>query len=109
MEKVTCTTDASLLLEKLKEQYGELVFMHSEGCCDGTFPMCTQKDDFYLGSRDKLIGSVCDVPYYMNQSNLSYWEHTQIIIDVTDSNGGDSFSLESKYDKSFVIRSKKLV
>jgi len=53
------------------------------------------------------MGEVMDVPYYMNISNLSYWQHTQIIIDVIDGIG-NSFSLESSKDKSFIIRSKIL-
>ena len=63
--------------------------------------------DFYLGSRDKQIGEVMDVPYYMHASNFSYWQHMQIVIDVIDGIG-NSFSLESTEDKSFIIRSKVL-
>ena len=40
-------------------------------------------------------------------SNFSYWQHLQIIIDVVDGIG-NSFSLESAEDKSFIIRSSKL-
>lgn len=108
MEKVICTENATLLLEKLKTQHGNLVFIHSEGCCEGTSPMCTKQDEFYIGSRDKQIGTVHDIPYYMNESNLSYWEYSKIVIDVTNGTG-NSFSLESEYDKSFVIKSEKLV
>lgn len=105
LEKVIATPNAKKLIELLKVKHGEIVFIHSEGCCDGTSPICMLKGDFYLGSRDELIGSILGVPYYMNQSYFSYWEHLQIIIDVT--NGmGNSFSLESAENQSFIIRAR---
>lgn len=107
MEKVIATDAAQQLIRQLQEQHGELVFIHSEGCCDGTSPILMTAGDFYLGSRDEQIGTVADVPYYMHTSNYSYWQHLQIVIDVTEGMG-NSFSLESQLDKSFIIRAKKL-
>jgi uncharacterized protein len=106
MEKVIATEVAQVLLKQLQKQHGKLVFIHSEGCCDGTSPICMTAGDFYLGSRDEQIGEVLAVPYYMHISNSSYWEHMQIVIDVIDGIG-NSFSLESEKDKSFIIRSRK--
>lgn len=107
MERVVITDNAKQTLTKLQEQHGKLIFIHSEGCCEGTSPICMKEEDFYLGSRDIQIGTICEVPYYMNESNLPYWEHTQIIIDQTEGLG-NSFSLESSYDLAFVIQSAKL-
>lgn len=105
LEKVIATKEAQDLIGNLQRKHGELVFIHSEGCCDGTSPLCMPKGEFYLGSRDEQIGVVSGVPYYMNQSNFSYWEHLQIVIDVMDGMG-NSFSLESAENQSFVIRAK---
>ncbi len=105
MKKVIATKEAEELIKNLQRQHGELLFVHSEGCCEGTSPICMTANDFHIGSQDKKMGLVMDVPYYMHGSNLSYWEHMQIIIDVTDGIG-NSFSLESTEDKSFVIRSR---
>lgn len=105
LEKVIATNVAQELIKLLKTKHGELVFIHSEGCCDGTSPLCMPKGEFYLGSRDEQVGVVSGVPYYMNQSNFSYWEHLQIVIDVMDGIG-NSFSLESIENKTFVIRAK---
>ena len=107
MEKIIATEAAQRLIMQLQEQHGELIFVHSEGCCDGTSPICMTAGDFYLGSQDQQIGKVLDVPYYMHATNFSYWQHMQIVIDVIDGLG-NSFSLESTEDKSFVIRSKVL-
>lgn len=95
------------MIRQLQEQHGSLIFVHSEGCCDGTAPLCTTADSFYLGSQDQQIGEVLGVPYYMHTSNLSYWQHMQIIIDAV-AGIGNSFSLESGENKSFLLRSKKL-
>ena len=107
MKKVIATETAQTVIKQLQEQHGKLVFIHSEGCCDGTSPICMPASDFYLGSRDEQIGKILDVPYYMHTSNSSYWQHLQIVIDVIDGIG-NSFSLESAKDKSFIIRAKKL-
>nr|WP_106782746.1 DUF779 domain-containing protein [Lysinibacillus timonensis] len=107
MEKVIATEAATKLIQQLQGQHGELIFVHSEGCCDGTSPICMTAGDFYLGSRDEQIGEVIGVPYYMHNSNFSYWQHLQIVIDVTDGMG-NSFSLESTENKSFIIRAKTI-
>ncbi len=107
MEKVIATEAAKQLIKQLQEQHGELVFVHSEGCCDGTSPICMAKGDFYLGSQDEQIGEIMGIPYYMHTSNQSYWKHLQIVIDVIDGIG-NSFSLESTKNKSFIIRANKL-
>lgn len=108
MKKVIATDLAQALIKELQGQHSELILIHSEGCCDGTSPICMTADDFYLGSQYKQIGEVLDVPYYMHNSNFTYWQHMQIVIDVIDGIG-NSFSLESLKDKSFVIRSNKLI
>lgn len=107
MNKISATQAAQDVIKTLQKQHGELIMVHSEGCCEGTSPLCMKADDFYLGSQDKKIGDVMDVPYYMHTSNRSYWEHLQIIIDVTEGIG-NSFSLESTENKSFIIQSKAL-
>ncbi|PDZ94936.1 acetaldehyde dehydrogenase [Bacillus cereus] len=107
MQKVIATKEAQSLIKQLQKQHGKLVFIHSEGCCDGTSPICMKANEFYLGSRDEQIGEILDTPYYMHTSNSSYWEHLRIVIDVI--NGiGNSFSLESAEDKSFIIRAEML-
>ncbi|HDR8329670.1 DUF779 domain-containing protein [Bacillus luti] len=107
MNKVIATKEAQILIKQLQKQNGKLVFIHSEGCCDGTSPICMTASEFHLGSRDEQIGEILGTPYYMNTSNSTYWEHLQIVIDVIDGIG-NSFSLESAENKSFIIRAKKL-
>lgn len=107
MMEVVATDKAKALIEKLQKLHGPLVLVHSEGCCDGTSPLCIKSDDFYLGNQDIKIGEIFGVPYYMHTSNLSYWEHLQIVVDITEGIG-NSFSLESTEDKSFIICATEL-
>ena len=58
MKKVVATETAKALIEKLQKLHGSLALIHSEGCCDGTSPICLKRDDFYLGSQDKKIGEI---------------------------------------------------
>ncbi|WP_336770034.1 DUF779 domain-containing protein [Bacillus bombysepticus] len=107
MKKVIATKEAQTLLKQLQKQNGRLVFIHSEGCCDGTSPICMTEGEFHLGIRDEQIGEILGTPYYIRTSNSSYWEHLQIVIDAIDGIG-NSYSLESAENKSFIIRAKKL-
>lgn len=105
MQKVSATEEAKNVLKSVKEKHGNLVFVHSEGCCDGTFPLCMTEQEFYQGSQMQCMGDIEGVPYYMHTTNETYWKHLQIVIDVMDGMG-NSFSLESAENKSFIIRAK---
>lgn len=46
------------MIRRLQASHGDLIFVHSEGCCDGTSPICMKKEDFYLRSQDEQVGEV---------------------------------------------------
>lgn len=104
MEKVIATDAAKGLIDQLKADFGDIIFVHSEGCCEGTSPHCVERSDFHIGARDSQIGELQGIPYYMNAANAPYWKHLQIIIDVVEGRG-NSFSLDSTKDQTFVIHS----
>lgn len=103
--RVIATEAALVLIQQLKDKHGPLMFLQSAGCCDGSAPMCFKEDDFYIGSRDRLLGMLGDVPYYMHETHYSYYKHMQLILDVMAGRGA-SFSLESSEDKAFILRSR---
>ncbi len=106
-EKIIASNEALALIALLREKYGPIVFIQSAGCCDGTAPMCFLEGDFYLGSRDKLIGHIGDVPYYMHESMMPMWEGMQLVLGVSEGRGA-SFSLETREDKGFTLVAKKI-
>ena len=105
--RLGATDKTVALITSLKEEFGELIFHQSGGCCDGSAPMCFPKDDFYLDDSDVLLGEIAGCPFYMNKEQFEYWKHTHITVDVV-AGRGSSFSLEIPRGVRFIIKSKLL-
>ena len=46
LDQVEATKEALDLIREIQEEYGEVIFHQSGGCCDGSAPMCFSKNDF---------------------------------------------------------------
>lgn len=103
--RVTATPAALVLIERLREKHGPLMFHQSGGCCDGSSPMCYPHGEFLVGQADVLIGEIGDTPFYMGRAQFQAWKHTQLIIDVVQGRGG-MFSLEGPEGVRFLTRSR---
>ncbi len=64
-QRLAVTPAAVEVIEKLKEENGELVFNQSGGCCDGTAPMCYAKSDFYVPSRNVKLGEIAGCEFFL--------------------------------------------
>lgn len=104
IQRVLATEAALELINALKDQFGELVFHQSGGCCDGSSPMCFQKGDFKIGYSDVGLGMIDGCEFWMSKDQFEYWKHTQITLDVVNGRGS-SFSIEIPTGKRFIIRS----
>ena len=104
-ERVTATSCALELIEKLSIQHGEILFHQSGGCCDGSSPMCFAKSEFMVGPDDVLLGRIGGAPFYMSPLQFEYWKNTQLIIDVVPGMGG-MFSLDNGSGLRFLTRSR---
>lgn len=107
MKRIEITEKAAEIVRELKEEFGDLIFHQSGGCCDGSSPMIFQKDDMYLDESDVFLGIIENVPFYMNQDQYEYWKHTHLTIDITKGRGA-SFSLEIPFGVRFLIHSRLL-
>ena len=87
VNRVEITDKAVEILERLKTQYGALMFHQSGGCCDGSAPMCYPVGDFRVGPQDVLLGRIADCDFYIGAAQFEYWQHTQLIIDVVPGRG----------------------
>jgi uncharacterized protein (DUF779 family) len=105
VKRVLITKEASGLIAQLKQQFGELMFHQSGGCCDGSQPMCFEKGEFKLGVSDIQIGTIEDCGFYMSRDQYEYWKHTQLTIDITKGRGS-SFSLEIPLGYRFIVHSR---
>ncbi len=104
-QQVEITEKAAEVVRKLKDEYGEVIFHQSGGCCDGTAPMMIEKEDMYLDDSDILLGELEGVPYYMSEDMYDIWKYTHITVDVTEGRGS-TFSLEIPLGLRFIIHSR---
>lgn len=105
IDRIVCTEQAKQLIHRLQQEHGPLLFHQSGGCCDGSQPMCFAKGEFRVGSSDVCLGIVEGCPFYMSRDQFEYWQHTQLILDVTPGRGS-SFSLEIPLGIRFLTRSR---
>lgn len=103
--RVTATPAALELIKALQDEYGEILFHQSGGCCDGSAPMCYPTSDYIVGDRDVRLGPIGGAEVYINREQYEYWKHTQLIIDVVPGRGG-MFSLENGKGKRFLTRGR---
>ena len=103
--RVLATPAALAFIDELRQRYGPLMFFQSGGCCDGSAPMCYAAGDFGLSDTDVYLGNLAGAPFYMGIEQFAYWEHTQLVIDVVEGNGG-MFSLDNGSGRRFLTRSR---
>ena len=103
--RVTATNAALDMIALLRQRHGPLMFFQSGGCCDGSAPLCFPAGDFNISETDVYLGNLNGAPFYMGMEQFEYWEHTQLIIDVVDGNGG-MFSLDNGTGRRFLTRSR---
>lgn len=103
--RILITDAARNVIDQLREQHGALMFHQSGGCCDGSAPMCFAEGEFRVGSTDVCLGEIYGCPFWMSKDQFEYWQHTQLVLDVTQGRGA-SFSLEIPLGLRFIIRSR---
>lgn len=105
VKRVLVTPAAEDLIDKLRQDNGELMFHQSGGCCDGSQPMCYPIKEFRVGMNDVCLGRIHGCNFYMSNDQFEYWKHTQLTIDVVKGRGA-SFSLEIPYGVRFITQSR---
>ena len=103
--RVLVSDAAREVIARLRAEHGPLMFHQSGGCCDGSSPMCYAAGEFRVGGSDVLLGEIDGCPFYMAADQFSYWQHTQLTIDVVKGRGA-SFSLEIPLGLRFMVRSR---
>ena len=103
--RVSVTEKARVVIDQLRDKHGELMFHQSGGCCDGSAPMCFEKGDFMLGSRDLCLGEIHGCEFYMAADQFEYYKNSHITVDVSPGRGS-SFSLEIPLGLRFMAISR---
>jgi len=105
--RVTATTEALEVIERLRAAHGALVFHQSGGCCDGTAPMCLAAGDLPGGPNDTCLGEIGGVPFFIDADQDRRWGAPDLVVDVA-AGAAESFSLEALEDVHFVTRSSPI-
>ena len=105
VKRVSVTDKAIKVIDQLRAKHGELIFHQSGGCCDGSAPMCFEKGDFLLGSRDLCLGEIHGCNFYMAADQFEYMKNMHIQVDVS-AGRGSSFSLEIPLGVRFMAISR---
>ena len=105
IKRVLVTKEAEAIIDQLRNQYGELMFHQSGGCCDGSSPMCFEKGELMLDDSDVWLGNIHGCNFYMSKDQFEYLEHTQLTVNITKGRGA-SFSLEIPLGLRFIIESR---
>lgn len=103
--RVSATPEALEWIARLRAQHGPLLFHQSGGCCDGSAPMCYQRNEFKVGEADLKLGELDGEPFYMSAAQFEYWQHTHLTIDVVKGRGA-GFTLEAPEGIRFLTRSR---
>ena len=105
LNQVEATPEAIDLIREIQEEYGEVIFHQSGGCCDGSAPMCYAQGDLIIADHDVLMGEIGETPFYIGGAQYEAWKHTRLVIDVIEGRGG-MFSLDNGRGKRFLTRSE---
>ena len=103
--RISVTQEAIHIIRQLRNIHGQLMFHQSGGCCDGSQPMCFEKNEFKVGSNDVYLGDIDGCGFFMSSDQFEYWKHTHLTIDITPGRGS-SFSLEIPLGLRFMVRSR---
>jgi uncharacterized protein (DUF779 family) len=102
-ERVVATDAALAALERLTATHGTLMFYESEGCCDGSSPMCFRAGELLLGPNDLCLGEVGGAPFYVDADQYERWNRPELLLDVA-LGPAPGFSLEAPDGLHFVTR-----
>ncbi|MGY4103222.1 DUF779 domain-containing protein [Nocardia sp. R16R-3T] len=106
--RVDITERAREVLRRLIEQHGPVLFHQSDGCGDGSSPMCFAVREFRIGRADMLLGRLpWHTEFWISGDQFELWKHTHLTVDVV-SGRGSGFSLEATEGVRFIVRSRLL-
>ena len=104
MAGVVATDAALAAIERLTAAHGTLMFYESEGCCDGSSPICLRAGELVLGPGDVLLGEVGGAPFSIGAEQYERWHRPSLLLDLS-AGPAPGFSLEAPDGLHFVTRS----
>ena len=100
--QVVFTDAAADAVERVRSELGdELTLLIGNGCCDSTAPFLFSR--YAPGPGEKRVGEACGVPVHLDTALVDLFAGREVVIDVRDDPGGDSFSAETELGLRFTM------
>ncbi len=80
--RIAATPTARELIRALCSDQGQLMFVQSGGCGDGSLPICLHDGDVMIGVREVRLGLVEGCPFYLEARLDEAWGHPTFLLDV---------------------------
>lgn len=103
ISRLSVTPRAKSLVKALSEEFGDLMFYQSGGCCEGTQPMCFKKGGYFPRLNDVCIGQIEGFDFWVDRDLFDYWKYAHFTLDVVDGFGTGGFSLEIPKGVTFKV------
>jgi len=92
---VILTPAAVDAVERVRAELGpDLTLVIGNGCCDSTAPFLFSR--YVAGPAEALVAEVAGVAVHLDRALLGLFEGREVVIDVREDPGGDSFSAETE-------------
>ena len=101
IERVSAAESAKALIRQLTAKHGEIVFLQSGGCCEGSGPLCMPANELRPSAMDVILGTLEGATFYMSDSHYSFAENMHTILDAVPGSSG-SFSLDCGSGFAFI-------
>lgn len=99
---VVLTEAAAGAVERVRGEIGDdLTLLIGNGCCDSTAPFLFSR--YAPGPAERRVGEVAGVPVHLDAALVDLFAGREVVIDVRDDPGGDSFSAETELGVRFTM------
>lgn len=89
------TEEALKAVDGVRAQLGDdLTLLIGNGCCDSTAPFLFSR--YAPGPAEARVGEAGGVPIFLDGALLDLFDGREVVVDVRDDPGGDSFSAETE-------------
>ena len=100
--QVVLTDAAADAVERVRRELGDdLTLVIGNGCCDSTAPFLFSR--YAPGPVEKRVGEARGVPVHLDAALVELFDGREVVIDVRDDPGGDSFSAETELGLRFTM------
>ncbi len=100
--RVVMTDAAKEAVERVRSELGDdLTLLIGNGCCDSTAPYLFSRH--VSGPAEVPVGESAGVPVLLDAPLRDLFEGREVVIDVREDPGGDSFSAETELGLRFTM------